>query len=143
MGDDNKVNAFWQKCDENRKVSDLAQDNGYLNAAASRYYYALFLGFNSLFEKKGIPIPDKISVKGELRNNPNKGTWPRKELHEQARLMFPDYKIDIEELLWIAFRLRVRADYKAIPVSNYEIDELKIKADELFKVMEDEIKKNE
>ena len=142
MDGDSKINAFWSKCLENRAVSEYAYNNGHLNAAASRYYYALFLGFCSLFEKKGIPVPEYIYRDGKSRKNPYLGTWPKRELHKQAKSMIQGYKYNIEYLLQDAFILRVRADYESMPVKDKEIESIREKTEEIFKMIEDEIKQN-
>jgi hypothetical protein len=127
--------AFWDKSAENRIVSEDAIAKGHLNAAASRYYYALYLAIKALFEERLIPVPDQIrSGSGYVRNRfPDR--WPKPTLHERAQVEIPGYKQNVERIMEDAWDLRVIADYKDVGVEPYEINTLKEDADGLFQVI--------
>ncbi len=138
---DQRTKAYWNKSVENRSVSEHAFENGQFNAAASRYYYALRLAINALFEERGVPIPKKLWRREKWVEN-NKKYWPWQELHVQASKELQSYSNNIMKLLKRAWKLRVRGDYKDIHVEEKSIDLLKRDLDRLFEVIESEITTN-
>lgn len=138
MVDEGKITSFWGKSIENRDLSDIALNQGKLNAAASRYYYALYLAFFALFERKGIPVPKDITVGSQMRANPHPTTWPKKELHEEAQMAIK-YKCHVRRLLNETWECRVKGDYSDVSVESRELDAIRFQADDLFSLIEKEV----
>ena len=141
LDDNRKIKAFWNKCVENQTASNHAFQHGLLNVAASRYYYSLRFAFITLFEKKNITIPETVERKGNMERNPYPGTWPKKELHKQAKHEMPRFKVDVTWLMYKAWELRVKGDYEKLPVEMNQLSKVKRFGDELLKVIENEINK--
>jgi hypothetical protein len=136
MVDEGKIKSFWSKSVENRDLCDQALSQCKLNAAASRYYYALYLAFFALFERKGIPVPVKIFRDGLWKNNPTPSSWPKKELHNEADIAIGK---GVRQLLWDAWNCRLKGDYSDISVESREINAIRIQADTLFSQIEKEV----
>ena len=101
---------YWKKSQENFTVSQNARDSGHLNAAASRYYYALVLAGLALFAWKKIPI-----------------IWERHPLfiEELSDLLDSEGCASCDvvyDALWGAFDTRARADYEPYPVKPRHLD---------------------
>jgi uncharacterized protein (UPF0332 family) len=101
---------FWKKSQENLTVSQNARDSGHLNAAASRYYYALVLAGLALFARKKIPVIwerhlDFIDKLSDLLDSEGCASCD-----------------DAYDALSDALAKRTRADYEPYPVKPRHLD---------------------
>jgi len=131
MVDKAKVKIYWEKSVENYRVSDTALVNHQFNASASRYYYALYLGFWAYFESKGITVPNKYYPTVPPRKIPDP-SWDKRELKEKAVCELGTQITNLETLMDIALKLRVKGDYKPFPVEERELKNLRLKADKIL-----------
>ena len=127
-----KAQAYWDKSKENLEVCRMATDRQYFNAAASRYYYALRLAAQALFETRGV-----------YSNDPRGPSyWGHSDLvQETVRLLSIGGHSSIDADRWLneARTLRNRGDYKLLDVHKDEIDYLVKNSVGLFEVIENEI----
>jgi uncharacterized protein (UPF0332 family) len=133
-----KVKIYWEKSVENRQVSDHAFTNQQFNASASRYYYALYHGFWSLFEKNGIGVPKDVIVGERLIPNRYK-SWPKEALRDKAVEIWTRADINLERFLNYSKRLREKGDYDDVSVEERELKSLRTDADKIFEELNKQI----
>jgi len=138
---ESKASGFWKKSIENRIVSQQASQKQHYNAAASRYYYALYQAAFAFLEVKKIPVPDKILRQKRWVKNKNPDTWPHRELSENIDGLF--IGSGFQRIMKNAWDLRIKGDYKDTPVEPDEYALITGKADRLFEVIRNEIDKDE
>lgn len=139
-----RIQAFWQKSKENLAVHDSAYGNKQYNAAASRYYYALWLAMRAYLEAKEIEPPALIKVGGkEVKNKLPPDRWPRKELHKKAGKALGGIFKNVKNIMENAFTLRLQADYDHTDVTKPHLDLLLNISHGLLGILQNEIKCDE
>ncbi|HEX9746469.1 MAG TPA: HEPN domain-containing protein [bacterium] len=124
------------KSEENLKVCNDSIKGGHYNAAASRYYYALRLAVQALFEVRNIPVPWITKYNGKKVQE-----WTHPQLFRMAAVEIAIEGKNTRQLLERAGRYRIKADYEQIPVLESEITDLVRQSIEIFQVISDELKR--
>ncbi len=125
------IENFWKKSIENRKVCLLAMRYCHFNAAANRYYYALYLAIRAFFMKK--------NIKGKKRKDKEHGLyyeeWKHGDLIRRAGIHLDSTIVDIKNILDDAKEQREIGDYEQRPVSENRLKSVRRRAKKVFKVI--------
>ncbi|MCD6217242.1 hypothetical protein J7L05_05210 [bacterium] len=141
MNNEERAKIYWKKSAENLAVSRVSFQNNHYNAAASRYYYALYQAFFALFEFRGISVNKERQTREGMKPNPNPNVWTKNELHNQAKIEIKDYKFNVHRILKKAAEKRVKGDYKDMDVEFRELEDIQRRADGVFLIIDKEINK--
>ena len=136
MEHEEKVEVYWKKSCENHEAAETSYAKKHFNAAASRYYYALYQGFFALFEKRGVSPPTHIRIGTDIVPNRDKGTWPKEELKVRASFELSDFKPKVRDILRKALTFRTKGDYKDTPVEERQLSSIHSDINRLFEVLD-------